>query len=407
MKKTILLAVLILIYSCGSHINSQQKIEYTSDLKEFTDLAPLKETLKDVTIISLGENTHGMGEVFKTKVELVKYLHQELGFDLVLFESGYGDGALTWANRDSLSARQLMSSFSSNYYYNCEELFSLFSYVKQRSETKRPLMIQGIDCQPQQSFLAQKITDLTISIDTVFSSAVQQNFQDFNRLYKYEQNKDTIGFNNQAEQFISFLDACDQILTKNKGQIINAGFLENEIISIHKTIEIFRATYSSLQIGDIMSFPNSYNLRDQSMFNTVEWFKEKYPNKKIIIWAQNSHVENKSNSSSVKWMGHYLKEKYGAKYYSVGAIVYSGRDLRYDGAIEFEHNSPDYLAYHLNKFQREVYLLNLRNYKTNDFIKEEHLGMESGGSVGSFNAYDRFDGLLFIKKTNIPTFIKK
>ncbi len=104
-------------------------------------------------------------------------------------------------------------------------------------------------------------------------------------------------------------------------------------------------------------------------------------------------------------MGHSLKETYGNKYYSLGVDVYSGKNLEYNRSFDFEHNDKEYLAYHLNKFNREVFILDLRNNKQNDFINESLLGMESGGNTARFIAKERFDGILFVKYSDIPQLI--
>ena len=116
MNKFHILILLFLFNSCKAQTLLNSSIQFTSDLRDFKDLTALRESLKDVEIIALGEQSHGLGEVFNAKTELVKFLHKELGFDLVLFESGYGDGALAWERFDSLSAIEFTSSFSSNHY---------------------------------------------------------------------------------------------------------------------------------------------------------------------------------------------------------------------------------------------------------------------------------------------------
>ena len=106
-------------------------------------------------------------------------------------------------------------------------------------------------------------------------------------------------------------------------------------------------------------------------------------------------------------MGHSLKEIYGDKYYSIGAVVYSGKNLNYNDMVDFEHNDKTYLAYHLNQFQREKYVLDLRQHSQKDFTNELLLGVENNGNTAEFIAKDRFDGLLFIKYSDIPSLIKK
>jgi hypothetical protein len=56
---------------------------------DFSDLAPLADFVGNRRIVLLGESGHGVAEFNHLKVRLVKYLHEELGFDVVAFESSF------------------------------------------------------------------------------------------------------------------------------------------------------------------------------------------------------------------------------------------------------------------------------------------------------------------------------
>lgn len=403
MNRILIIFLLFLSTSCKAQTLLNPKIEFTSDLRGFNNLTAIRETLKDVEIIALGENTHGLGEVFRVKSDLVKFLHKELGFNLILFESGFGDGALAWEQFDSLSTEDFTLSFTSNFYYHSKEILELMEYVKTQD---KKLKVQGFDCQPQQSFLINRMSQIVTPIDSVFGKSVKVEFRNFNKLYQFENDKDTISFYKQRDEFVSFLDRYTRIIKENEQRLLKSGTTQNEIEAIRKSNQIFIDTYSKIEFGSMMGWPISANIRDKSLFETIKWFKENSPETKIIIWAQNSHIENKPKpNNSVNWMGHSLKETYGNKYYSLGAVVYSGKNLEYNRSFDFEHNDKDYLAYHLNQFNREAFVLNLRNYKQNDFINESLLGMESGGNTARFIAKERFDGILFIKYSGIPQII--
>jgi erythromycin esterase len=399
----LLLILVFLFIACEAQKLPYSSIEFTSDLKDFKELTTFREILKDVEIIAIGENTHGLGQVFQAKADLVKFLHQELGFNLILFESGFGDGALAWEQFDSLSNKAFTLSFTSNFYYHSKEILELMGYVKTQD---RKLVVQGFDCQPQQNYLITRMVQIVTPIDSLFAKSVKLEFRNFNKLYQFENDKDTISFYKQRDEFVSFLDRYTKIIKENEQRLLKSGTTQNEIEAIRKSNQIFTDTYSKIEFGSMMGWPISANIRDKSLFETIKWFKENSPESKIIIWAQNSHIENKPKpNSSVNWMGHSLKETYGNKYYSLGAVVYSGKNLEYNRSFDFEHNDKDYLAYHLNQFNSEAFILNLRNYRQNDFINESLLGMESGGNTVRFIAKERFDGILFIKYSGIPQII--
>ena len=400
------LILLLAFCACKSQSDFNSTVEFTSDLEDFGNISKFAEELKDVEIIALGENTHGLGEVFKAKTDLVKFLNQELGFSLVLFESGYGDAAMAWERLDSLSVTDYTRSFSSNFYYHSEEIEHLMAYVK--SGQNNSLVVQGFDCQPQQDFLIQRMTEIIQPVDTTFAKSVAMEMRSFNNLYRFENDKDSLGFYKQRDDFVGFLNRYENLLDKKNKVVHAAGITKNEINAIKKSIQIFKETYATINFGDMMGWPVLANIRDKSLFETVKWFKEKDPDTKIIIWAQNSHIENRSKpKDNVKWMGHSLKNTYGDKYYSIGTIVYSGTNLDYNGSFDFKHDDAGYLAYHLHQYQKDKFVLNLRNYNKKDFTGQELLGMESNGNTAAFIAKDRFDGLLFIMHSDIPTLIKK
>ncbi|MBK6263406.1 erythromycin esterase family protein [Marivirga sp. S37H4] len=274
MNKILTFIIVLAFYSCNAQTNFNSTIEFTSDLEKFENLSGLKESLKGVEIIALGENTHGLGEVFTAKTELVKFLHQELGFDLVLFESGYGDAALAWEQLDSLSTREFTSVFSSNFYYNSEEIENLVSYVKSQNGE---LKIQGFDCQPQQNYLIKRMTEIVQSVDSVLAKSVLLEMRSFNNLYQYENDNDTLSFYKQRDRFIDFLNSYNDFLNKNLNELLNSGATKNEINALKKSNEIFIDTYSKINIGEIMSWPVADNIRDKSLFEKVKWFKESKP----------------------------------------------------------------------------------------------------------------------------------
>jgi len=404
MNKIPIIFFLFCFNSCIAQNLYDSKIEYTNDLKNFKKVSALRETLKDVEIIALGENTHGLGQVFKAKADLVKFLYQELGFNLVLFESGFGDGALAWEQFDSLSTEAFTLSFTSNFYYHSKEILELMEYVKKQD---KKLRIQGFDCQPQQNYLINRMSQIIAPIDSLYAKSVKVEFRNFNKLYQFENDKDTLKFYKQRDEFMLFLERYDKIIKENEHSLLKSGTTKNEIVAVRKSNQVIFDTYSKIEFGSMMGWPISANIRDKSLFETIKWFKENNPKSKIIIWAQNSHIENKPKpNNSVNWMGHGLKETYGNKYYSLGTVVYSGKNLEYNRSFDFEHNDKDYLAYHLNQFNRELFILNLSNYKQKNFINESLLGMESGGNTARFIAKGRFDGILFLKYSNVPQLIR-
>src|SRR5690606_20323100 len=55
---------------------------------QFADLRPLATAIGDARVVVLGEQSHGDGTTFLMKARLVEFLHREMGFDVLAFESG-------------------------------------------------------------------------------------------------------------------------------------------------------------------------------------------------------------------------------------------------------------------------------------------------------------------------------
>ena len=130
----------------GSHF-----VELKSSSPEenrFSNLEFLKEILKDVDIVTLGEESHGHGTSFETKIKLVKFLHEELGFDVIAFESGFYDCHKAWQlieqgeNADTTAAKGIFGIWSKS-----KQFQPLFKYIEDEKHGKHPLILAGFDFQ--------------------------------------------------------------------------------------------------------------------------------------------------------------------------------------------------------------------------------------------------------------------
>ena len=114
--------------------------------EDYTDLAPLKRRLQSMTIVGLGEPIYHDGSAFKAKTRLVKFLHQELGFSVIAFESGFYDCYKAWqeiqaGNLTIDAARKALYPF-----WISTETEELFKYIDKQKNTDKPLILAGIDC---------------------------------------------------------------------------------------------------------------------------------------------------------------------------------------------------------------------------------------------------------------------
>lgn len=98
------------------------------------------EKLERKSVVLLGEMNHGSREIFLRRNELIQALHQQLGFDVILFESGIGELIYDEQERQNLKPRQLLSAFFG--IWQTQEFEALMTYVQTYN-----LKIAGFDVQ--------------------------------------------------------------------------------------------------------------------------------------------------------------------------------------------------------------------------------------------------------------------
>ena len=100
----------------------------------------LLEKVKDKRIVSIGEFNHGSKEVFDLRYRLIQKLHKELGFEVILFESGLGELIAPNLQKDHLNSRHITSRLMGPWI--TREFDLLMQYVKAEN-----LEIAGFDVQ--------------------------------------------------------------------------------------------------------------------------------------------------------------------------------------------------------------------------------------------------------------------
>lgn len=120
----------------------------------YEDLVFLDEELDDAEIVMLGEQTHGDGSTFLAKTRMIKYLHEHLGYNILVFESGLMDAYRVWEmiklGADSV---EVFDFGIFPVWSGSEQVQPLFQYILEQARTDNPLILAGFDIQPTGSSL--------------------------------------------------------------------------------------------------------------------------------------------------------------------------------------------------------------------------------------------------------------
>ena len=303
--------------------------QVTDNNENFAGYEGLKEAIGDAEIIMLGEQSHGEATTYQTKIKLIKYLHQEMGFDILAFESSLYECDRAWSMiEEGQNVKNTLAKSIFFIWSIVQEFSPLYDYIEKQLGSERPLRVAGFDHQiagtiGQDYFVA----DLTSYIHTFKDASVYQyQLEELKTFLAFGGSKRMKGYNKKrATASIAFLQELQELIKSKPSDGQSSFWLLNI-----KNLELF---ISDTKLGT--------DTRDKQMANNLVWLKEKYPNKKIICWGATSHFLY--NSSEIKMdkllpqvlaanyykkhsmMGDYIKEKYGDKVYTIGFTAYEGK----------------------------------------------------------------------------------
>ena len=169
------------------------------------------------------------------------------------------------------------------------------------------------------------------------------------------------------------------------------------------------------------------NYRDYYMAENIFYLFSTLPeNPKMVVWAHNGHIQHNRLDPDVintYFMGHYLQELFGDKYYALGFDFGQGsfqsRNLDLDepklDVFTMEEAPENSLAYYCRKLKTDIaffdFSVSEQSPLIQEWLYEREIGMYSMGSsfsaawpISSYvimnNIGENYDGLLFIRNTN-------
>jgi len=256
---------------------------------DFSDLQFLKQTIGNRRVVQLGESAHGTAEFSSVKTRLIKFLHQEMGFEVVAFESGMYECFRANERMDFRPAVQAMRACAAGV-WNTTEALALFEHIKSSRSTTRPLMLAGFDIQrtgsraefdrPAQLRQAIGVFDPVLAEEAFATDREWEETSD--RAGYAAANADRVG-----PLYVRYAAAINahtaEIDSAFPGRPGHASVLRASLAAIPAYFELLKAGSTD---------PGGLSLRDRGMADNLELLLERlYPGKKVIVWAHNFHVE--------------------------------------------------------------------------------------------------------------------
>lgn len=287
-------------------------------------LEPLARSIGDSRIVLLGENGHGVGSLSELKVDLVRWLYEEQGFEVLVFESGFFECGHVWRRIDSLEpADALLQCLK--YPFQHAELLPLFSLARLQAHSERPLQLAGMDIQAQ-GFDSEPrpavMSDILSEADPVLASAIASmdtslylpaasgGLGDSIYAWAYEHADSAQALYRTAAASV---DPWEKWVFR-----MSEGWVER--LAVRGAAEAAGSTDKPISY---------YQIRDEWMARAVSALADSIAGpRKVVVWLHNDHGrygDFSIGAGEARSVGRMLRDQYGSAVYSIGLFMGSGQ----------------------------------------------------------------------------------
>jgi erythromycin esterase len=298
-----------------------------SDAATDADLAPIRRALDGVDVIFLGESSHGDGGGHLARLRLVRYLHDQLGFNVIAWEAGVREAAAfdsllgTTAPLGSITPTALYPWWAPS-----AELRPVLDYVRQTRRSPGPLTFAGFDIQrsgPLDSLVGYVSRTFARSGDpALFPVALRDSAEDALERLLHDAAPELLRrFAAKRETFVHAIGEREtQLLSRALGNLVAHA----------EQLRLARDADPAKRIA-------SYNLREQHNAENILWLlRERHRGEKLIVWLHNVHaiaarftarfdgLSPDASDTPRDATARVVKDSIGARSYSVAIVSYDG-----------------------------------------------------------------------------------
>ena len=359
-------AALLLVVSCGDGADPSRQPDpaWIADVKARaqavasidatvagdSDLVFLNEVFAGRRVVGLGENTHGAAQYSRAKTRLIKYLHEQLGYDVLVWESSAFASYLVDQELDRRTAREAtMDALVA--VWHTEDVVELFEYLKSTRATARPLHLAGMDVSFASTYEEERrpglLRDLVAEIDPAYADQVFAMDSELASKLKgiwravYQTEEVAAWEISNAARLVAAYQTLAAFLARHEGALA-AAYPDRPALP---TIARLAALGTAAWFESFLPGRSFRDLRDAFMAGSFQVFADTvYPESKLMIWAHDSHLfkagirSTGASHTGYRNAGQIIAERYGAEVAMVSLLMNRGHAA--DGLRKIYSVSP-------------------------------------------------------------------
>jgi erythromycin esterase len=311
-----------------SQANPIQSIDPTNT--DYSDLAFLGPILQGRDIVELGESGHGVAQYSQAKIRLIKYLHEQLGYDVIAFESSILSTYIGNEQSSQWTPTQIMQNSIFQVWWT-SDVVDLFSYIQSTQSTAHPLTLTGFDVQLTTPYEWQNRPTLFQQVVGQVDPTYAQQVYDMDQTFDQNWDSNSYILANYSDLKTKY-KALTAYLDANMAQIQKAYPTRPLFPLVVRQAAWGMSAFLDELNDSALSTPENYvdsnSPRDAGMATNLEMLIDNlYAGKKVMVWAHNAHIMHNGSiydNDDFQNMGSFIFSKYGTRVYTLGLYMYQG-----------------------------------------------------------------------------------
>jgi erythromycin esterase len=265
-----------------------------------------------VTLVGIGEATHGNAEFVTLRREVLQELATRYGFRAFAIEGDFGGAQVV--NRyvlEGVGTAEEAARAIGFAIYRTQEMVDLIEWIRQYNIAAVPedqIRVYGYDMQRYDHNKAG-LLEYIGQVDLAKQEEYRAGLADLN---------DETVFDQQPEKIRAGLEAIRQIraeMLTEKERYVAASSQDAYALADQYALAIEQN--ATLRSGSV----NYSQQRDQYMAEKVSWivdYEQSQGRGKVLIAGHDGHIEKSAAAAAYRSMGSRLSEQYGEKYFAIG-----------------------------------------------------------------------------------------